>query len=279
MLFPRMGGVFMKAQTMGVGLLAIGLTGLAGPVPTGLARCSIAITPFIQWGGSTILLGAFRGDRTLASAGPIETSFGYGHKGWAADSAIWGHSFAIEAAHGWWVGGRAENEPSLPQDALVVLWDYGPDCSPTPYETDGPVAEVGAKLLAEVRMRDRDDWVAGRATFDAFYAGGTFYPRSVLTAWREMRVHLDSILGEQPRWERHEYLSPDQVFQLSRELPPICEYRRQPAQTLARYTWTRLRWQADLDRPPADLMFQLHARYSGDSPAPSRCLGNPRAIW
>jgi hypothetical protein len=137
---------------------------------------------------------------------------------------------------------------SLPAEAVVVPWAFGPDCAPIAWTESPAWMSPGTEGMMTGWFRSREHWLEGLPTFD------------VEMAWREPLWQ-----PEDSRWPRvgpaASLLSPKNFLELYGALPDLDLLERDPrrAAALAR------RWEREhrdlAARPPARTMLDNLYRY------------------
>ncbi len=106
-------------------------------------------------------IGTARADTVAAGAGDVSYRVTGGHFGPARDGSIYGQVIAVE---------RYASEATLSADefpeAIIVPWDYGADCTPTPWSRSARFVKPGVRGFFLLPLRGREMWVDGVPTFD-----------------------------------------------------------------------------------------------------------------
>jgi len=217
MRFPLTRGILAEPAPMllriswaiTAGLLSLGFVDLAG-------ACSLERFPDIRDPEATVLLATATTDTVRAGAGgrtyypddarihdPVD----------APERPIHGQVVSLER-----IGGRHADAVRGMADrfggeVVVVPWGYRADCRTTAWSASARWIEPGARGMYIVRLRDPEDWVDGRPTFDT---GGWHEPYPHAGGLRLSDVPADSVL------------TPDQFFSLYATLPTREALERDP---------------------------------------------------
>jgi hypothetical protein len=180
------------------------IVGIALAVPVTGHACSRSGFPALRSAGRAHFIAAPTADTVFAAAGSVRYVVGPGHSGPAVDRTIFGQVFSVERIGG--LASRALRQPV--QRAVLVPWDYGADCTPTPWTKSAAWAEPGSRGLFTAVLRDSTHWAGGVPTFDVFMPEFEPYPQQIR---RQVRRSLpsDSIVPMEELFDLIE-LFPDQ---------------------------------------------------------------------
>jgi hypothetical protein len=175
----------------------------------------------------------------LVGPGGVEYRSAPGHFGPAVERAIYGQVVDAER-----LGGLAARK--LPPDTkrvVLVPWDYGADCQPTPWARSARWVEPGDHGFFTGVLREREHWAGGLPTFDVFTPSIAPYPVRGGWALRGTRPHPDSIL------------TAEQYFELSNLLPTYESIRRLHTEALAPLlNWARTHPELTRRYPASDII-------------------------
>lgn len=192
----------MKAT--GVQILLCGLLVTSATAPTGTDRANTlcSLVPFgrLKRDSMPYFIGVAQFDTLLAGPGSTKSTLGVGHFGRARERPIYGQVVRVEK----WGGAPPALQSVSGNAAVVVPWDYGPDCSTTPWGRHWVWLNPGDRMLFTAVLRDRKYWVNDYPTFDAFSPQFDAFPVR----------YEDPVFGRGP-----ESLTADQLFELYEALP------------------------------------------------------------
>lgn len=202
--------------------IALMLALAIGAVPAardGAARCSKAVSFGPKWPGTAYVLGAAGPDTILSGNGPVAYATGDGHFGRGANRPIYGQLFVVDR-----IGvPAADSLPTSVVNAVIVPWDYGADCRPTPWTRSARWLPVGERGLVTGALRERQYWVDGMPTLDVHMPQAQPYPQRVARA-----ASLDSAL------------SADELFTLLEILPDQASFEEAPREAVEPFReWMR----------------------------------------
>lgn len=163
-------------------------------------------------------------DTVFAGAGSVRYVVAPGHSGPAGKRAVFGQVVSVERIGG--LASRALHQPV--QRVVLVPWDYGPDCTPTPWTRSAAWAAPGSRGLFTAVLRDFAHWVGGVPTFDVLTPEMEPYPQQMQRQLRGRSLPPDSIVPMEELFQLMELL-PDQ-----RLLPDSAE-----AATESLFAWAR----------------------------------------
>lgn len=141
--------------------------------PADARACSLSGFPTVQWPRGAHMIATVQPDTVEAGPGGVRYVVGPGHYGPAVDRAIHGQVVEVER-----IGGMAARElgPSVKR-VVLVPWDYGADCTPTPWARSARWVAPGTRGLFTATLRDRAHWAGGLPTFDVHAAGNDPFPQ------------------------------------------------------------------------------------------------------
>ncbi len=186
------------------------------------AACSKSPYHTLVQPNDAFILGRAGADTLLAGAGSVQFRVAAGHFGPASDRQIYGLVVDVERV----VGPAQSRIPKGVTRVVIVPWDYGADCQPTPYARSARWVEPGMRGMYSATLRPSSAWVAGTPTLDAFSPSSEPYvarpkQRGALNAGR-----ADSAL------------SIADMMELMDRLPEVGAMQRDPAKaTAALYGW------------------------------------------
>lgn len=193
----------LKAKVVAA-LLALG-------APVAASACSKAPLPMGRPQGRLVMfVGTATTDTLFAGPGAVSYRTGQGHFGVGAERRIHGQVVRAESA-------SAALSPAVRGAlagavAVLVPWDYGPDCHPVPWPRSARWTPPGTRGLFWGVLRDSAHWVGGRPTIDVHvpehvpYVGG-IVPRTDLAYAAGVREPMDTLL------------TPEQLLELYTLLP------------------------------------------------------------
>ena len=100
----------------------------------------------------------------LAGTGSVAFRVALGHFGPATDRQVFGLAIDVERV----VGPAKRRLPTRIARVLIVPWDYGADCQPTPYARSVRWVSEGTRGMFSATLRPKAEWVGGVPTLDAF---------------------------------------------------------------------------------------------------------------
>lgn len=146
-----------------VGLILTALTislpsaGHLGPV------CSFVGHAPVKTDRTAYFVGKALADTVLAGPDGVDFEIQRGHFGPATERPVHGQLVEVER-----FGGPAAPDVAEHPVALVVPWDYAADCATTPWTRNARFLKVGKRGFYRPALREREHWVEGIPTFDAF---------------------------------------------------------------------------------------------------------------
>lgn len=156
-------------------------------------------------------------DTLQAGPGAVEHAKAPGHFGPAVERTIYGQVVAVER-----LGGLAAAKLDRRTTRVVLVpWDYGADCTPTPWARSARWVQPGERGFFVAELRNRKDWVGGLPTFDVHDPGTQPFPGRGARKVTGQAMHPDSVL------------SIEQMFTLAEVLPVAERFRRTPMEALA----------------------------------------------
>ncbi len=129
----------------------------------------------------------------------------------AGDAADFGQVVRIERS-----GGLGAHLVGAGDRAVIVPWDYGPDCRAIRRGGSVLFAEPGRRGLYAVTLRQRFTWAADVPTYDATFADFEPYPwgRSMRFMFRHPKP------DRSPGYDPAIALTPDQLFDMYETVGP-----------------------------------------------------------
>lgn len=172
------------------------------------ALCSLMPFGRLKRDSQPYFIGTAQFDTLLAGAGATKFRLDQGHFGPARERPIYGQVVRVDK----WGGNRPAIQASAGENTVVVVpWDYGADCSTTPWGRHWVWLRTGDRMLFTPILRDRKYWVLGHPTFDAFSPQFDAYPAR----------YEDPVMGKPLPG-----LTADQLFELYELLPSAEEIGR-----------------------------------------------------
>lgn len=162
--------------------------------------CSLIPFGRLKRDSQPYFIGVAQFDTVLAGPGSKKFKLGQGHFGPARERPIYGQVVHVEK----WGGNPPALQVARGTRAIVVPWDYAADCSTTPWGRHWVWLRAGDRMFFTPVLRDREYWVHGYPTFDAFSPQFDAYPVR----------YEDPVMGR-----RLEGLTADQLFDLFEQLP------------------------------------------------------------
>jgi hypothetical protein len=205
---------------------ALVLASLTCLVPDAASACSKNPVRTQADRADAFILGRASADTVLAGAGSVVFRVAPGHSGPAADRQIFALAIDVER-----VAGPAKRLlPTGVSRVLMVPWDYGADCQPTPYARSVRWVPAGTRGMYTASLRPKAAWVGGVPTLDVFAPELEPYPGGEMQQAAMRRAQADSALGV------------DDMLELMDRLPDPEAMRRAPVDASARlYAWVRAR--------------------------------------
>ncbi len=199
------------------------LVGTSVHIPL-LHACSLSPFRTYAESRSVFVLGRAGTDTLFAGAGDVAYSVQPGHYGGASARDVYGLITHVERV----VGPAAARLPAGVTKVLLVPWDYGADCKPTPYAQSARWVEEGRRGIYTARLRAESLWVSGIPTLDVFAAPREPYAPGAPAPDALRRIPADSML------------SLDDVLQVLGTLPEFASMQRDAdAATRALFAWAR----------------------------------------
>lgn len=152
----------------------LGCAALLLAAPTAARACSKAPFVSVQMPRGVHLIATAAADTVVAGAGDVRYVVSMGHYGPACERPIYGQVMEVER-----IGGLAARglDPSVKR-VVLVPWDYGADCRPTPWARSARWVRPGARGLFTATLRDTAHWAGGLPTFDVHSPGSNPYPQT-----------------------------------------------------------------------------------------------------
>ncbi len=170
------------------------------------------------------ILGRAGADTVLAGAGAVAFRVASGHFGPASNRQIFALAIDVERV----VGPAKRLMPKRVSRVLIVPWDYGADCQPTPYARSARWVAVGVRGMFSASLRPTSEWVGGVPTLDVFTPELEPYPVGQVQQAARRRAGADSAL------------TVDDMLELMDNLPDAQAMRRDPERaSQSLYAWVR----------------------------------------
>jgi hypothetical protein len=174
--------------------------------------CSLSGFPTSRSPDGVHFIATATADTLFAGPGAVRYEVAPGHFGAPGDRTVYGQVVEVERA-----GGATARVPGRFTRAVVVPWDYGADCRPTPWTRSARWVEPGTRGLYVASLRDPAHWVDGIPTFDVHTPDSDPFPQHV-EPWRL----------EDEEGGTLELLTADQTFALMDLLPLRAEEDADP---------------------------------------------------
>jgi hypothetical protein len=170
------------------------------------------------------ILGRAGTDTVLAGAGSVAFHVASGHFGPGTDRPIFALAIDVERV----VGPAKRLLPARVPRVLIVPWDYGADCRPTPYARSARWVSEGVHGMFSATLRPKAEWVGGVPTLDVFTPELEPYPVGPNQQAARRREGADSAL------------TLDDMLVLMDKLPDAEAMRRDPERaSMPLYAWVR----------------------------------------
>ena len=210
------------------------------PAPRAAATATVCtLVPFgrLKHDSEPYFIGIAQFDTVLAGPGSADYKLDLGHFGRARERPIYGQVVRVEK----WGGNPPALQSAGANTVVVVPWDYGADCSTTPWGRHWVWLGTGDRMFFTPVLRDRQYWVQDYPTFDAFAPQFNAYPVR----------YEDPVMGK-----RLEGLSADQLFELYELLPS--------AEDISRIGWNATEQAAQWATKHPELAEQYPAQEIGE---------------
>ncbi len=129
--------------------------------PIDASACSKMAYRTVASPGTSHFIAVATPDTVLAGAGAVEYRVAPGHFGPATERSIHGQVVELKRT-----GGPAAERLEGHTHALLVPWDYGSDCVPTPWANSARWVDLGEPGLFIADLRDAEFWAGDLPTFD-----------------------------------------------------------------------------------------------------------------
>jgi hypothetical protein len=106
------------------------------------------------------MLGVSTSDTLVAGAGEVKWTMAEGHNGPTGRAVIYGQVVVVDSSRGPGDAGSGR--------VVLVPWDYGPDCAPTPWGGTAKWRRPGTRGLYKAILRQPQFWAGGLPTYDVF---------------------------------------------------------------------------------------------------------------
>ena len=169
---------FMKAQEdphmIRSLVIAAAATGLG--IPSTADACSrYGFHPSFRSASTAHFIATATGDTIVAGPGAVKYVVAPCHSGPAGDRTVFGQVVSVRR-----IGGLAPRRAGVSYDRVVLVpWDYGPDCRPTPWMRSTVWVSAGTEGLFTAALRDSAHWAGGIPTYDVFAPEFQPYPQQV----------------------------------------------------------------------------------------------------
>ena len=174
------------------------IASLAVSQPAG--ACSLIPGLMPTWrAGQALMLATSTSDTVRAGPGSVKWREAPGHNGATGRAVIYGQVMIVDSSRG--PGASASGR------AVLVPWDYGPDCMPTPWGGTAKWRRPGTYGLYKAILREPKYWAAGLPTYDVF--APEFEPYSANTGGTGTRGRMRDTLPP---------LSAEEVFAAAKHL-------------------------------------------------------------
>lgn len=160
----------MCPRVRGAMLFAAVLGGFAPRVAVACSMSSAFATARRE--NVAFLIGTGAGDTVRAGVGTVRYRVAPGHSGPAGDRAIFGQVVNVERV----TGIDTLRLPASTRRVILVPWDYGADCTPTPFMRSARWLSTESRGLYDGVLRERSQWVDGVPTLDVFTPDHQPYP-------------------------------------------------------------------------------------------------------
>ena len=218
--------------------------GIALMIPAASHACSMVAYHAVRSNRTAHFIGTAMGDTAFTGTGSVKYVVAQGHSGPAGRRAVFGQVVSVER-----IGGLASRALGQPLGRVVLVpWDYGADCTPTPWMRSAAWVEPGTRGLFTGVLRDSAHWAGGVPTFDVFSTRTEPYPRGVQQESRDRGLSADSIVPIEELFQLME------LFPERRLLPDSAE-----AATEELFAWARANPTLTRRYPIAAVL--SHARY------------------
>ena len=157
-----------------------GALGCALMLPTAGHACSKTGLVTHRSPTTAHFIGTAIQDTMFAGRGNVEYVVATGHSGAGVSRPIFGQLVSVER-----IGGLASRALRQVRQVVLVPWDYGADCTPTPWTRSAAWVATGERGLFTAELRDSAHWAGGLPTFDVF--APEFEPYQQKTQTRPLR--------------------------------------------------------------------------------------------
>lgn len=190
-----------RSRSASTALLAATLLSLGAPFSA--HACSKTPVHIQRFSENTVLfIGRATGDSVRTGPGDVKYSLLDGHFGRAGDRIIYGQTIDVESL-------SSIDRKLLPagvKRVVLVPWDYGADCSPTPWTSSARWITPGTRGIYNAVLRNKSHWLSGVPVFDVYSPEYVPYTGS-------MRRGQRSVLGDST------WLSVDELYETVEHLP------------------------------------------------------------
>lgn len=205
------------ATTLAAGMISFTLPSIA-------AACSKIPVTVQRWSESTVLfIGRATADTIRTGPGDVSYGITGGHFGRAGNRVIYGQSIDVESLSP--VDRRLL--PAGVKRVVLVPWDYGADCSVTPWTNTARWIQPGTRGIYHAALRHKQHWLNGVPVLDVFSPEYSPY-----TGVARQRLRVEN--GEQP------LLGVDELYEAVSHLPDPAAMKADPvAATTSFLEWVR----------------------------------------
>ncbi len=190
--------------------------------------CSLAGVNSVRASNLAHFIATATADTLLAGPGTRQYRVQEGHFGPAGDRTIYGQVVDVDRA-----GGLAlARVPGRFTRAVLVPWDYGADCMPTPYTRTARWVQPGTRGLFVAVLRDSAHLVDGIPTFDVGTPNTEPYPQ------RAQARKYEGGDEEEEGFDADSILTMDQAFALM-DVLPVLEENGEAEDVRPLFAWAR----------------------------------------
>jgi len=219
------------APTAAAALVASLLTlGAASPA----AACSKVPVSIQRWSEATVIfLGRATAD--TVRTGPEDVSYGItqGHFGPAGNRIIQGQLINVDSLP----SVDRKLLPAAVKQVVLVPWDYGADCSPTPWTRTARWIPPGTRGIYHAALRNKSHWLNGVPVLDVY--SPEYVPYTGI-----LKPGTRSFTGDTP------LLGVDELYEVVEHLPDPAAVKLDPVGANAPFLeWARAH-RSTIERPP-----------------------------
>lgn len=256
-------------------------------VHAGEARaCSKIPLARVRTSSLAFVVGSAAADTVPAGPGFVDFRVAPGHSGPAGERTVYGQVVQVRR-----IGGLAAARlPAETERVVLVPWDYGADCRPTPWTRSARWVAPGTEGLFTAVLRDPRHWAGTVPTFDVMSPDLEPYPARGTGPLR--MADQDSLLTVDQLFSVMELLpdAAEQRVDAAAAAEPLLAWaranperaRRYPALQMVRFAVHAIEAQR-LSRvdPPLAGTYRFEARLNGGAPATfyARTRRHPTTEW